>query len=406
VRILVANKFWYHRGGLERVMFDEIKWLEDAGHEVAHFSTQHPENESSPWSDYFAEYLELGEGGGLTRPQKLRAAARMFYNRDAARRFTRLLLDFRPDVVHVHGIHRQLSPSILVAARDRRVPVVQTLHDYHTFCSADVLLRGNGAVCDPALCSLRSPAAAVGNRCVRGSLAQSCLSAAETAWRNQVLRHASLVAGFISPSRFLRDRLLAAGLDGDRISVIPNAVPSAAPATGGPSFLFAGRLAREKGVEVLVEAAKLSGVDLVIAGEGPLAPWLREQLDEHITQVGRVSPAEVSDLLERSAAAVVPSTCFENAPLSVLEPMARGVPVLAADIGGIPELIRDGIDGLLVEPGSAVQLAATLRAVRDDPGRARAMGAAARERARREFAPEKHLHGLIATVSRATGAAA
>ncbi len=160
LRILVANKFWYHRGGLERVMFDEISWLEEAGHEVAHFSTQHPQNVPSPWSDYFVPYLELGEGGNLRAAQKLRAAARMFYSREAAARFTRLLLEFRPDVIHVHGIHRQLSPSVLVAAHARGIPVIQTMHDYHAFCCADVLLRGDGpsASLPCAICRLPGPA--------------------------------------------------------------------------------------------------------------------------------------------------------------------------------------------------------------------------------------------------------
>ena len=78
MRILVANKFWYRRAGQERVLFDEITWLQDAGHEVAHFSTQHPENDASPWSDYFAPYLEIGVGGELTARQKGIATARMF----------------------------------------------------------------------------------------------------------------------------------------------------------------------------------------------------------------------------------------------------------------------------------------------------------------------------------------
>ena len=122
MRILVANKFWYRRAGLERVMFDEIGWLEDAGHEVAHFSTQHPENDASPWSDYFAPYLEIGPQTTLTPREKAIAVERMFWNTAAARRFARLLRDFRPDVVHVHGIHRQISPSILARGAAGRSP--------------------------------------------------------------------------------------------------------------------------------------------------------------------------------------------------------------------------------------------------------------------------------------------
>ena len=122
MRIRVANEFWYRRGGLERVVFDEIAWPEAAGHETAHFSTRHPENDPSPWSDYFVPYLELGAHGSLTPRERASAAGRMFWNREAARRFACLLRAFRPNIVHVHGIHRQLSPSILAEARRAAVP--------------------------------------------------------------------------------------------------------------------------------------------------------------------------------------------------------------------------------------------------------------------------------------------
>ena len=387
-------------------MFDEVAWLESAGHQTAHFSTQHPLNEPSPWSDYFVPYLELGEGSNLRTTQKLRAAARMFYSREAATRFTRLLLDFHPDVVHVHGIHRQLSSSLLVAARERGIPVVQTMHDYHAFCCADVLLRGDGTLCEPPLCNLSAPWAGVRNRCVRGSLAQSGLSAAEAFYRNSVLRHQQLVTRFVSPSRFLADQLRRAGLSSRPIDVVPNSVPVQPAASGGPGLLFAGRLAPEKGLDVLLDAAELAGLPLTIAGDGPLMARLKDRANARVSLLGWVSPERVSELLLTAAAAVVPSTWYENAPLSVLEPMACATPVVASAIGGIPELVRDGVDGLLVEPGSAASLAAALRAVAADPEKARKMGAAARERIGVEFSPRHHVEMLLHTYDLALGAVA
>ncbi len=128
MRIVVASKFWYLRGGLERVMFDEVELLAGAGHEVAAFSTTHPSNVASPWEHYFAPYIELGAGSEPVTPaQKMLAAVRMFENSAAARYFARLLDDFVPDVVHIHGIHRQISPSILRETSRRRIPVVQAL---------------------------------------------------------------------------------------------------------------------------------------------------------------------------------------------------------------------------------------------------------------------------------------
>ena len=113
MRILVANKFWYRRAGLERVMFDEIAWLEAAGHEVAHFSATHPENDTSPVGRLLRPLPRDRHPLGPRPARDGARRARMFWNVEAARRFSRLLRDFRPDLVHVHGIHRQLSPSIL-----------------------------------------------------------------------------------------------------------------------------------------------------------------------------------------------------------------------------------------------------------------------------------------------------
>jgi glycosyltransferase involved in cell wall biosynthesis len=400
VRVVVASKFWYYRGGLERVMFDEIAGLEQRGHEVGHFSTTHPENITSPWSKYFVRYLELGGDSGLSRGEKLVAAGRMFYNRPAAQRFAALFDDFKPDIVHVHGIHRQVSPSILRVARARRVPVVQTLHDYHLVCPADVLLRGDGLICDPPLCGKWNLAPCLTHRCVRDNAAASALSALELSWRRHVMRYTSLVTHFIAPSRFAAD--MAADAVGARpVTVLANAVPvvehASAPGeqTFGASFLYAGRISHEKGLKTLIEAVHIAGVPLTVAGDGPLVERIRRDAPPSVTFLGRVSPEEVTRLLCQAIAAVVPSEWLENAPLSVLEAMACGRPVIASSVGGIPELVRNDVEGILVPPGVPDALAEALRQLAADSDLAVRMGAAARERARMEFTPEKHVDGLL-----------
>ncbi len=227
------------------------------------------------------------------------------------------------------------------------------MHDFHAFCCSNVLLRGDGALCEPPLCNLSAPWTGVRRRCVRGSLALSGLAVAESFFRNSVLRSVQLVTRYVSPSRFLADQLRRAGLCSRPIDVIANAVPVQPPSIGGSGLLFVGRLSPEKGLDVLLEAAEITGLPLTIAGDGPLMPYLKERANGRVKLLGRVSPSRVSELLSAAAVAVVPSICYENAPLSVLEPMACGTPVVASAIGGIPELVRDGVDGLLVEPGVA-----------------------------------------------------
>ena len=245
MRVLVANKFWYQRGGSERVMFDEIEGLTRAGHEVVHFSTNHPANEPSSFAEYFAPYAELGVDGRLGIGERAVALLNLYSNREARRRFARLLDATHPDVVHVHGIHRQLSPSILVEARQRGLPVVQTLHDYHHVCPADVLLLKGTAPCVPRRCGRLNYLPAVANRCHRGSTASSALSASETGWQRLRGVYERTVQRFISPSRFLAATMRAGGWDVP-VDLVPNAVAlppdttavsTAASEQEGPYFL-------------------------------------------------------------------------------------------------------------------------------------------------------------------------
>ena len=402
MRVLCVNKFWYRRGGLERVMFDEIELLEGKGHEIAHFSTAHSLNLDSPWSGYFVPAADLGPGAVLSPPKKAVAALRMFSNRDAADRFEALVREFRPDIIHAHGVHRQLSPSILLVARRLGVPVVQTLHDFHHVCPADVLLLGGDVVCDPRRCGRYDYSHAALHRCVRGSLAASALSAAETGFQRVRRVYERAVTRFICPSHFLA-RVMSGGGWTVPLDVIPNAVPVAPLGGGGEYALFVGRLSAEKGVEVFLSAARTSGVPAVVAGEGPLSQELRCAYPE-ARFLGRVDGPTVESLISAAAMCVVPSRCYENAPLSVLEPMAAGVPVIASAIGGIPELLEHGVSGLLVQPGDVDELACAIRRLRDEPGLGSALGAAARQRVATCFSPEQHLQSLLHTYQTAMSA--
>jgi glycosyltransferase involved in cell wall biosynthesis len=402
MRVVVVNKFWYRRGGLERVMLDEVSWLSSAGHEVAHFSTAHPDNLASPWSEYFVPYLELGAKTALGAVERTRAALRLFSNREAARRFGRLLTDFRPHLIHAHGIHRQISPSVLSVARRHGVPVVQTLHDYHHICPADVLLYRGGEPCEPRRCGTFWYGPCVRGRCVRDSPSASMLSAAETSWQRVGRAYERGIARFISPSAFLADQMRRGGW-AQPLDVVPNSVRVEPVRHGlGDGFCVIGRLSREKGVEVALEAARRAGTRVTVAGEGPTGSRLRADYPE-VEFVGRLDGAAVAELVARSRAVIVPSVYFENASMSILEAMAAGKPVIASAIGGIPEQVSNEVDGLLVPPGDVEGIAsAMLRLSHDDDLCAR-LGNAARESVAMRFSPERHIEALLAAY-RAAGA--
>jgi glycosyltransferase involved in cell wall biosynthesis len=169
-------------------------------------------------------------------------------------------------------------------------------------------------------------------------------------------------------------------------------------------FCVVGRLSREKGFANALEAARLGAVALTVAGDGPIGAELRARYPE-FEFMGRLDALGVAALVERSLAVIVPSVCLENAPMSVLEAMAEGTSVIASAIGGIPEQVTDGVNGLLVKAGDIAAIATAMRRLADEEGLARRLGAEAQRTVAERFSPERHLEGLIASY-RATGAPA
>lgn len=390
MRILFVNKFAFNRGGQERVVFDEIEGLRARGHEVELFSTSHPENLEWTYARDFVPYREIGP---QSRPP-VASVRDMFWNREAARSLTKVLQHFNPDVAHFHGIHRHLTPSVLSATHAMGVRTVMTLHDYWPICAGNVLLCGGRSVCSPRACGQLN-IAAIRNRCVQGSTARSAFAAAELAWQRATRSYERHLDALVSPSRFLRDQVSGAGFSVDRFEVIPNAVraaPGPLPSDGASGLLFAGRLSPEKGLSELLSAAQDAQVRLVVAGDGPLRSVV-EKLP-FVEYVGMLTPASLDEVRRRTLGAVVPSIWFENAPMSILESMACGRPVIATAIGGIPEIVRDGVDGILVRVGDQEGLAASMRRLVHSPDERRRMGKEAYKRAVSEFGMTRHCERL------------
>lgn len=400
MRILAVSKFGYFRGGLERVMFDEIQWLREAGHEVEYFATADERNEPSPFIHAFPQPHEYGPSG---RPS-LDSVRAMFWNKAAAAALSSVLSDFGPDVIHCHGIYRHLSPSVLREAQRARVPVVMTAHDYFLVCPGNVMLRGGSTPCEPRACGSRSYGGAIVHRCIQGSLARSALGAAELTYQRLLRHYEATVHTVICPSRFMAEALVKGGVNGPEIVVLPNAVPemnTRARVSGGP-FVFAGRLSAEKGVSDALEAARLAAVPIVIAGEGPSSTALAARFPE-AKFVGRLGSEDLARLVGVATALVVPSRWYENASMSILEAMALGVPVIASSIGGIPEQVVDGREGLLVPPGDVGALASAMGRLWAEPVFAAVLGEQAHQRVRERFALAPHVAGLVGIYRKAIG---
>ena len=317
--------------------------------------------------------------------RKVHAAVSGFHSQSAYREMVQVLREYRPDVVHAHNLYPLLSPSVLVACRRARVPVVMTLHNHQLTCPRADHLRG-GQLCER--CVGGREYHCVWNNC-RGNLLESVVYAARSAVARRLRLFHDNVDVVIALSDFAKRRLVGAGFNGEQIAVLPNMTPSVdepVDPSQGRYFAFAGRLSSEKGVETLLDAATtLPDYEVRIAGEGPLRDNFQARAPQNVRFVGHLSPAEMTGFYRRARCLILPSRCFEMCPLVVIEAMSHGLPVIASDLGGREELVRDGVSGLLFQPGEAGDLARKMKCIEGDGELCRRLGRAGREMSQREF---------------------
>ena len=409
MKILVCNKFYRPVGGPETIVLDTVRELETLGHDVIPFAMAHPDNADSKYAEYFVPNVDYNAEGGKGPGKQLREAANIIYSREARRNIEKLIADTRPDLAHVHNIYHQLSPSILAPIKEAGIPTILTLHDYKLLC-ANMLLLTHGRVCEK--CAGRKFHHAVLNKCVKDSYGSSLVCCIEETLHRALKIYERNVDLFVSPSRFLKGKLVEHGrLKEDQIAVLPNyadtqsLVPDFQPGAYG---LFVGHLSRHKGVMTLLEACKeIPDLEVRFAGRGPLleeAEQFRER--EGLTKVkfvGFQTGSDLARLFREARFVVLPSECNENCPMAILEAFAYGKPVIASRIGGIPELIDEGSDGLLFEPGDSHELASHMKTLISKPELAGEMGRWGRAKVEEHYSIRTYIESLLGLYSRVLG---
>jgi len=391
----------FHRivGGADVTYFRTTALLERAGHRVVPFATAHPDNVPTPWSSHFVSEADF-RGLGVGHPVKTAGhALRMVYSFEARRKLRRLLACFSPDIAHLHNIYHEMSPSILHELSAHGIPSVLTAHDLKLVCP-NYRMYVNEHVCDDCLGGRYI--SAVSKKCVGGSVIASALCAIEGYIHRLLGMYDRHLAAIICPSQFVRDQLLKGGYK-TRLIYVPTPVrplESVSPPGSSDYVLYYGVLLPHKGLTTLLDAAKLvPDIPIKIAGRGAMEPELRRMIDESsledVSLIGFRTPQELLELLGHCRFSVTPSVWPENSPLSVLESFASGRAVIGSDIGGIPELIEDGVHGYVVPPGNAEALAERMRALWNDRLTALEMGRNAHEMVKQKHSEEVYLKSLL-----------
>ena len=360
--LLSINNYYYRRGGAEVVFLEQNRLFEEIGWQVVPFSMCHEKNIESPWQDYFVNEIEFGNDYSVW--QKVARAVKITYSFEARRKIAALALRVRPDVAHAHNVYHHISPAIFGQLKDSGIPTVLTLHDLKIACPAYKMLTHDG-ICER--CKGGALWNVVQHRCVKESLPLSFVIMLESATQRFLGSYSHGVDRFVVPSRFYLEKFVEWGWPRERFTYIPNFVdvdkirPRGKP---GNAFIFFGRLGPEKGLVTFVRAVALSGVKGWIVGTGPEEERLRRLVHEtgaDVEFLGYRTGEDLFDTIGKARAMVLPSEWYENAPMSVMEAYALERPVIGADIGGIPELIRPGETGMLFPSGDAEFLANRLR---------------------------------------------
>ncbi|MEN8007204.1 MAG: glycosyltransferase [Candidatus Krumholzibacteriota bacterium] len=370
-KLLLINKFYHDKGpagGVGRYLVQEEEDLKAAGWDVVPFAMNDADALPSPWSRFFVrarDYSTPRFSGGAWGD-----ALSLIWNREAAANLDALVEETRPAVAHLHNIYHHLSPSILPVLRRHGIPLVMTLHDLRLLCPAIHMLR-DGAPCEE--CRNGKLHNAVRYGCVKNSRAASLLAAAETWHQRARGLYEKSVDLFLCPSRFIRDKYISWGYPPAKLRHLPNFVDldhwhprHVQTSPDRDAYLYFGRISNEKGLRTLLEAQALwekgfaSGevteppLRLLIAGSGPCEGNLRAGAAglglESVEILGSLDRDGLRQALACSRFSVLPSECYENGPMAAMEALASGRPLVGTDIGGIPEMIEDGVNGILVPP--------------------------------------------------------
>ncbi len=352
--VLIVHNRYIHQGGEERYVAQLEQILSAKGHRFQLYTVEN--------TDFEHQSLL----------SKCLSAFQLPFSIQHYKKIRLVLQNSKPDVIHIHNIFPLISPAIYYAAAKENIPTIQSLHNYRFLCANGLFLKPDGSVCEQ--CATQSHFNATRFRCYGGrfwgSLAMSLTLSVHRALRTFDTK----ISAYIAPSRFLKEKYIEAGYPEDRIHLVPSAISSLSPRTLQPdprTILYVGRLSREKGLRTLLESAKhCPSWTFQLAGDGPIKNALENHAKsnglQNVQFLGHQEYDKIQCLLQKATFLVLPSECYENLPMVIMEAWQYGLPVIASRLGGMAEAIENGVNGYLFEHGNSDSLIQVLRKVTID----------------------------------------
>lgn len=398
MKILMINKYHHITGGGDTYYFHLSDLLRAKGHQVIEFCLRHPKNLPSEYSDYFVDGLTSENWKGASIGRKIKAYVNGIYNFEVKRKIKLLIEKTKPDIAHIHNIFYQISPSILEPLKKAGIPVVQTLHDYQVIC-ANNNLYCNGQICEA--CKGGKHYDILRKRCYNNNLMASFLAFSVRLVHETFRLYPHNVDFFMCPSKFLKEKIVSYGFDESRFRVLRHPVDIkkySANYEFKDYVVFAGRFVKQKGMMTLLRAFESLPIKLMLLGSGESQPEIEDYIRMHnlgnVELRGFLSGREFQEIIRNAKFVIVPSEWYENSPNIIRESFAMGKPVIASDIGGLPELVTEDV-GLLFKPENVQDLQEKITILYNDDDLVRILGANARRKAEKFYNPEDHYKKIV-----------
>lgn len=355
-KVLIVHNYYQIPGGEDTVVENEKRMLEKHGHEVLLYTRHNSELKT------------------LSRFQKLLLPFSTVFQVRTYREVRNLIEKEKIDLLHVHNTLNLVSPSVYYAGFSKKIPVVQTIHNFRMLCPGATFYR-DGQVCED--CMKKGLTCAVKHKCYRGSRIQT-LACVLSTWIHRMLGTYGRL-NYICLTEFNKKKLLnLKQIKEEKVFVKPNFVPKAERILSYQErenqFVYVGRLDKLKGVDLLLHAWKKLNVEdwkLVLCGTGPLEEWCKAYIKENslknVEFKGFVENARAREIIGKSKALILPTRWYEGFPMTIAESYAVGTPVIGSNLGNTGDLIAEGNTGWKFLPGSVEDLVLALQKAMKQP---------------------------------------